>query len=168
MRRFALMTIALAFLWQAANAARAADAPAPSPAPDARVKKLLDARDIKYTITNLGNFKVVFELEGGRRKSALISSATWKYRNMEIREILSPAYKSDAPFTAEIADRLLADSNDKKLGAWALRKQADGYYAVFITKIPADSDVDSFFSALKLTLEAADQMEKELTGKDEF
>ena len=39
---------------------------------------------------------------------------------------------------------------------------------MFVTKIPADSSDESFISALRLTLEAADEMEKELTGKDEF
>jgi len=161
------MLIGLAFLCQAAHA-QGADTAAPKPEPDARVKKLLDGREIKYEITKLGNFKVVFNLEGGRRQSALIHSATWKFRNLEIREIVSPACKSATPFSAEVANRLLAASNDKRLGAWALQKQADGYYAVFVAKIPADSDADSFFTALKLTLEAADAMEKELTNKDEF
>ena len=73
-----------------------------------------------------------------------------------------------APFTAEIANRLLSDNYDKKLGAWAMQKVKDGCYAVFVTKVPADNDADSFFGALKLTLEAADEMEKELTKKDEF
>ena len=49
-----------------------------------------------------------------------------------------------------------------------MQKEKDGYYASFITKIPADSNDESFIAALRLTLEAADEMEKELTNKDEF
>ncbi|MGO8703657.1 MAG: hypothetical protein ACLQVA_07545 [Candidatus Brocadiia bacterium] len=173
MLKLILMLAGLPFLCLAANAQ---SAPAPETtapleqksAPDARIKKVLDARKIEYDLTRSGNFKVTFNLKNGRSQVAIISSATYRYMNLEIREILSPAYRSVAPFTAEVADRLLADNNDKKLGAWVMQKDKDGYYAMFVTKIPADSSDESFISALRLTLEAADEMEKELTGKDEF
>jgi hypothetical protein len=173
MRKLIVMVAGLAFLWQAA---KGQSAPAPAAktaaeqksAPDARVKKILEGRKIEYEITSTGNFKVTFDLKNGRSQMAFISSATYRYMNLEIREIVSPAYRSAAPFTAEVADRLLSDNNDKKLGAWVMQKGKDGYYALFVTKIPADSDEESFINLLRLTLEAADEMEKELTGKDEF
>jgi hypothetical protein len=173
MRKLILMLAGLAFLCQAANA-QTASAPEPTAppeqrsAPDPRIKKVLEARKIDYDITPTGNFKVTFNLKSGRSQMAFISSATYRYMNLEIREIVSPAYRSAGPFTAEVADRLLSDNNDKKLGAWVMQKNKDGYYALFVTKIPADSSDESFISALRLTLEAADEMEKELTGKDEF
>jgi hypothetical protein len=173
MRKLILMLAGLAFLCQAANAQTAPRSePAAPPelkaAPDARVKKLLDARKIDYDLTKAGNFKVTFNLKSGRSQAALIMSETYRYMNLEIREIVSPAYRSAAPFTAEEANRLLSDNNDKKLGAWVMQKEKDGYYALFVTKVPADSSEETFISALRLTLEAADEMEKELTGKDEF
>ena len=173
MGKLMLMLAGMAFLCQAAKG-QTAPAPAPTApteekgAPDARVKRLLEARKIECEVTPTGNFKVTFNLKNGRSQMAFISSATYWYMNQEIREIVSPAYRSAAPFTAEVADRLLSDNNDKKLGAWVMQKNKDGYYALFVTKIPADSSDESFISALRLTLEAADEMEKELTGKDEF
>jgi hypothetical protein len=174
MRKLILMLAGLAFLWPAAHAQTAPQSEPTAPpelkaAPDARVKKLLDARKIDYDLTRAGNFKVTFNLKSGRSQAALITSATYRYMSLEIREIVSPAYKSATPFTAEVADRLLSDNNDKKLGAWVMQKEKDGcYYASFVTKVPADCNEEYFFSALRLTLEAADEMEKELTGKDEF
>ena len=173
MRKLILMLAGLALLCPAANAQTA---PTPEPtapperktAPDARIQKVLEARKIEYELTRTGNFKVTFNLKSGRSQVAFISSATYRYMNLEIREIVSPAYRSATPFTAEIADRLLSDNNDKKLGAWVMQKEKDGYYALFVTKVPADSSEEYFISALRLTLEAADEMEKELTGKDEF
>ncbi len=173
MRKLILVFAGLALLSQAANAQTT---PAPEPtappeqkgAPDVRIKRILEARKIEYDLTPSGNFKVTFDLKNGRSQMAIISSATYRYMNLDIREIVSPAYRSAGPFTAEVADRLLTDNNDKKLGAWVMQKEKDGYYALFVTKIPADSSDESFISALRLTLEAADEMEKELTGKDEF
>jgi hypothetical protein len=173
MRKLILMLAGLALLCPAAHAQTASQPETPAPpeakaGPDARIQKVLDARKIEYELTKTGNFKVTFNLKSGRSQIAFISSATYRYMNLEIREIVSPAYKSAAPFTAEVANRLLADNNDKKLGAWVMQKETDGYYALFVTKIPADSSEDSFIAALRLTLEAADEMEKELTNKDEF
>jgi hypothetical protein len=173
MRKLILMLAGLAFLCSAANAQTAAQpGPAAPPelksAPDARVKKLLDARKIDYELTRSGNFRVNFSLPSGRNQPALIMSQTYRYMHLEIREILSPAYKSATPFTAEVANRLLSDNNEKKLGAWVTQKENDSYCAVFVTKIPADCDDEYFVSALRLTLQAADEMKKELTGKDEF
>jgi len=173
MRKLILMLAGLALLGQAADAQTASKPEPTAPpeqkaAPDARIKKLLDARKIEYELTRTGNFKVTFNLKNGRSQVAFISSATYRYMNLEIREIVSPAYRSAAPLSAEIANRLLSDNNDKKLGAWVVQKEKDGYYALFVTKVPADSSDKSLISALRLTLEAADEMEKELTGKDEF
>jgi hypothetical protein len=173
MRKSILMLAGLALLCQAANA-QTASKPAPAATseqkaePDARVKKLLEARKIEYQITKAGNFKVDFSLKSGRTQVAFISSATYRCLNVETREIVSPAYRSTSPFTAEVANRLLSDNYEMKLGAWVIEKGPEGYCALFVTKIPADSNDETFISALRLTLETADAMEKELTGKDEF
>jgi hypothetical protein len=173
MRKFILMLAGLALLCQAA-VAQTASKPAPAATaerkvePDARVKKLLEARKIEYQVTKAGNFKVDFKLKNGRTQVAFITSATYRCLDVETREIVSPAYRSTSPFSAEIANRLLLDNYEMKLGAWVTEKEPDGYCALFVTKIPADSDDAAFISALRLTLETADAMKKELTGKDEF
>ncbi len=173
MRKLILMLAGLAFLCQAANAQTAS---VPEPAapsaqkmePDARVRKLLAARRIEYQITKGGHFQVNFTLKNGRTQLAFISSATYRCLNVETREIASPAYRSALPLTAEIANRLLSQNYEMRLGAWEIEKEPEGYCALFVTKIPADSDDETFISALRLTLETADAMKKELTGKDEF
>jgi hypothetical protein len=173
MRKAIMMLAFLALLGQAENA-RSASAPEPNAPssqkvePDARVKKLLDARNIEYEFTKSGNFKVTFDLKNGRSQMAFISSATYRCLNVETREIASPAYQSATPFTAEVANRLLLNNDEMRLGAWVMQKGPGGYYALFVTKIPADSSEETFISALRLTLETADEMKKELTGKDEF
>jgi hypothetical protein len=173
MRKLILMLVGLALLCPAAHA-QTAPQPATSAqpeakaGPDARIRKVLDARKIEYELTKSGNFKVAFNLKSGRSQVAFITSETYRYMNLEIREIWSVAYRSATPLPAEVANRLLADNYDRKLSAWATRKDPDGYYAVFVTKLPADCGEDSFIAALRLTLEAADEMEKELTSKDEF
>jgi len=173
MRKLILMLAGLAFLCQAANAQIASQAAPAAPAaqkiePDVRIKKLLEARRIEYQVTRGGHFQVNFSLKNGRTQLAFISSATYRCLNVETREIASPAYRSALPLSAEVANRLLLENYDTKLGAWVIEKEPEGCCALFVTKIPADSDDATFISALRLTLETADAMKKELTGKDEF
>lgn len=44
-----------------------------------------------------------------------------------------------------------------------------GKYAVFISKVDANADVDALLAALRITTAEADRMESELTGgKDKY
>lgn len=62
---------------------------------DTRVKNALEEADLKYSIADNGNFKLVFELDGKRTQLVIIKSGTFEYGGMEIREIISIAAKSD-------------------------------------------------------------------------
>ncbi len=136
---------------------------------DARVAAALDELGLAYEVDDDGDFKVVFEFEeDGRSQLAYINSATERFELFEIREIWSPGYKSAALFTAEVANRLLEDSFEKKLGAWQAMTSKNLHVAVFAAKVAADSDAASLQACLRLVLITADEMEKELLGTDEF
>jgi len=84
---------------------------------------------------------------------------------VKVREVWAPAYRaSNGAFPEEVANRLLEDSNSSKLGGWV--KQGDT--AVFVVKLAADATQSQLDDALDFVLRTADQMELELTGKDEF
>lgn len=136
------------------------------PKPDPRVEAIMAEQDIKYSIDKDGDFRVVFDVGDGRSQLAFIRSTTSRYDDLEIREILSVAYRSENDeFPPEVANALLEDSYTKKLGAWG--KQ--GGTAAFVVRIAADADGESLRSALKATLKSADAMEQRLTGdKDAF
>lgn len=133
---------------------------------DERIQALLEEKDIKYSVDSDGDFKVEFEMNGGRSQLAFILSKTNEYGNFEIREIQAYGYKAEnGIFPPNVLKRLLEDSFTKKLGGWAIVDD----YALFITRIAASSDAESLWNALIFTLEAADEMEKEFTGdRDEF
>ncbi len=133
---------------------------------DARVRKALEALEIKYEIDSDGDFRVLFEMGEGRSQLAIVRSMTTEYRNLEVREIWSVGYKSEGEkFPADVANALLEDTFPKKLGAWAKMDNL----AIFVVKFAADCDNETLLSCLKLALEAADTMEEKFTGdKDEF
>ena len=139
-----------------------------SPAgPDTRIKAQLDALDYKYEIDEDNDFKMVFNIgEEGRSQIVYVRSPVESYGEHQVREIWSPAYHSPTEaFPALIANRLLEDSDTKKLGGWVKQDK----YAVFVVKIPANADGEALDDALDAAMAAADEMENELTpGQDDL
>ncbi len=137
-----------------------------APAYDERVGDILDELELKYTIDDDGDFRVIFGMGDGRSQLAFIMSDTNEYLNLEIREIWSFGYRAPSgEFPGSIANKLLEDTFPKKLGAWAKLNDR----AVFVVKLSANADSESLLSALTMALEAADEMEKSLSGDtDEF
>ena len=66
-----------------------------SPQGDPRVKRMLDALELKYSSDDDGDFQVVVEFEDGRSQLAYINSDTQFMNDFEIRELWSVAYISE-------------------------------------------------------------------------
>jgi len=133
---------------------------------DERVAKALRDSGVEYTIDTDGDFRVVFDMGEGRSQLAIVRSVTSEYRNFEIREIWSVGYASEGgQIPVQVANMMLEDTFQKKLGSWARMDNL----GVYMVKLSANADAESLFSALKLALESADEMEERLTGaKDAF
>ncbi|MBE9013747.1 hypothetical protein IQ250_26520, partial [Pseudanabaenaceae cyanobacterium LEGE 13415] len=109
-----------------------------TPTPDARVKAALDKAGLKYEIDRDGDFKLVMELPNGRTQLVFVRSETQKLNdNFEIREIISPAYKSNGELSKDIANRLLTDSARKKLGGWQTISDGNSSIAILCSKVMA-------------------------------
>lgn len=156
--RLPLLLLAATLCAQPAAAA-AADA-------DASVEARLKSLDYRYEVDEDGDFRLVFETgeKGERSQLVYVRSVTESYGEHRIREIWAPAYEgAEAGFPAAIANRLLEDGHEKKLGGWT--KQ--GRYAVFVVKLSADAPATLLRDAIEAAAESADAMEAELTpGKD--
>lgn len=148
------------------GAALAADKAESAARPDPQIRKQLDKLGYNYELDEDGDFKLTFSLDDDRTQLGFVISRTETYGKHRVREIWSPAYRAkDDTLPGKIANRLLEDSQNNKLGAWV--KQ--GNYAVFVVKISADASVKELDDALTYALQVADRMEAELTpGKDEF
>jgi len=133
--------------------------------PDPQVKQQLDSLDYTYEVDEDGDYRMVFDMENERTQLVFVRSAVETYGSHRVREIWSPGYKSTSPqFPALIANRLLEDSNDSKLGGWV--KQDDT--AMFVIKIDADADAEMLGDAIDAATKSADAIELELTSQDEL
>lgn len=166
MRLLAAMLIALSSLPALAADTGITTGETQHSAADPLIARQLDSLDYRYELDEDGDYKLTFEVDDKRSQLAYILSATETFGNLQVREIWSPAYRaSSAQFPADVANRLLEDSQSSKLGAWV--KQ--GNMAVFVVKIAADAAAEELDDALDFVLRSADKMEAALTqGKDEF
>ncbi|MEO8161288.1 MAG: hypothetical protein ABI588_07695 [Arenimonas sp.] len=152
-RNLPFLALTLAFGLALAPQARAGDA-------DPVIKALLEKEDIKFEVDADGDYKVVFDVGGGRSQLVWIRSATEKYGVLQIREIWSPGYKhSGKPIPVAIANRLLEHSHGVILGGWTSQKE----FAMFVVKIPASVSAKELRDAAEAAADCADQIEKELT-----
>lgn len=132
---------------------------------DAAVGRQLDELGYRYEVDDDGDYKMLFDLDKGRSQLAFVISGIEEFGDLRVREVWAPAYRSaEASFPAGIANRLLEDSHASKLGSWV--KQGD--IAVFVVKLDANASTGQLEAAIDYVLRAADQMEAELTGQDEF
>lgn len=138
-----------------------------TPVPDAKIKALLDALDYSYEVDEQGDYMLVFEYEDQRSQIVYIRTPVDTFGVFTIREIWSPAYKSPEgeEFPADVANTLLANSNENKLGGWVRQ----GPHAVYVVKIDADASAEELRDAIDAAAVTADEMEAWLTpGKDDF
>jgi len=154
-----LLLLALPIALAAAPTARAGDS-------DPAVKAALDSQKVKYEVDDDGDFKIEFDLGGGRSQIVWIRSKTETYGSLKVREIWSPGYKSESnDFPALIANTLLDKNHEVKLGAW----EAQDTMAMFVVKVAADANADQLVDAIEAAVNSADEVEKEITGaKDEY
>ena len=141
----------------------------PVPTPDPLVRQHLDALEYEYEVDEDGDYRLVFEVAGSTEKRSqlvYVRSPVETYGVLRLREVWAPGYKaSGTDFPAAVANRLLAATQDNKIGAWAKQDE----YAVFVVKLPADADAKALDDAIDAAITSADAMEAELTpGKDEL
>lgn len=136
---------------------------------DSRVQRLLDQANIKYTIDDDGDYRLVFRYDDERTQLLFVNSRTERFQKMEIREVWSAGYqnaKGDIP--QDVAMNLLRHNAKIKLGAWQVVESGGKDIALFCIQIDADANLESFKSAVNLAAEIADEKEKELLQTDDL
>lgn len=132
---------------------------------DPVVKAQLESKGTPFTIDEDGDFQITVRISEERTQLVWVRSAVEETGEMRVREIWSPGYQSEgAAFPAAIANDLLERSNMLKVGSWVKQDQV----AMLVTKIPADASASQLDEAIDLTASAADEVELDLTGKDDL
>ncbi|MCE7870926.1 hypothetical protein DYH09_11170 [bacterium CPR1] len=143
---------------------------AQAPGPDPRVEAVLKKLEWSYKTDEDGDYQLVMQTEGERTQLLVVRSRTFSVGNFEMREIWSAAGIYEAEVPAEAARTLLDDSLQTKLGSWAILPQSEGtkQLVLYVSRIPADADLETFSAFAEGVAQEADSFEAELTGKDDY
>ena len=164
MKRILLPALLIALASPALAAAATADGNSAAKA-DAAIARHLDKLGYTYEVDQDGDYQMVFDVEGDRTQIVYVRSAVEDFGTHNIREIWSPGYTTKAKqFPAEVANRLLEDSQDAKMGGWVKQNST----AMFVVKIDADASTEQLSDAIDAAIRTADAMELELTKKDDL
>lgn len=112
--------------------------------------------------------KLIHKVSEERSQCVIVSSKNHKLHKFELREIYSIAWKSDGLISSFTMRRLFKDNGINKFGSWQIVKIGNGEAVIYSAMIGATSDAAALESALRFVLEAADEMENEITGEDEY
>ena len=148
----------LALLLSVAGASSAAE-------PDKAVGRQLEKLGFNFEVDEDGDYRMVFDLEDDRTQLVYVRSAVEEFGSHAVREVWSPGYTSatDA-LPVAVANRLLEDSQDAKLGGWVKQERT----AMFVVKVNAEATAEQLNDAIDAATRTADAMELELTHKDEL
>jgi hypothetical protein len=135
---------------------------------DARVEKVLKEAELKYTIDSEGDFKLYMKVRDERIQAMWIISEIQAVGSLQVRQVWSIGFVSDTPFTPELTIRLLEANAKLKLGAWQVRKMSGKYVAVFAAQVGADIDKFTLLTCMSAVATTADDLERDLTGKDVY
>lgn len=168
MYRTTVILPAVTFLVLAASGPSVGHAQGKKVPPDARVAKALDAEKLRWEVEESGEYSVVIEWsnDAGRTQLVRIPSDTFRWQGAEYRDVYSVAFETvgGRPVDAALANRMLVENNDSLLGFWA--KQGD--VVMNIARIRADATPSELRAAVFFVGETADDLEKEVTGKDDY
>ena len=138
-------------------------------APDERVRQALDAINCGYEIDKSSRYHIIIRYPAeGRTQLVLVASQTTIYREREWRKVWSNAFQVTGRLSGDQALMLLSDSDKYPLGAWCI-EESDGKTTVFFQiSLPADAVPTELDNAMLLAAEAADDMEKNMVGTDDY
>lgn len=132
---------------------------------DKAIARQLEKLEYTYEVDQDGDYQMVFDVEGDRTQIVYVRSAVEDFGSHKIREIWSPGYVSKTKqFPVTVANRLLEDSQDSKLGGWVKQDMT----AMFVVKVDSDASADKLSDAIDMAIRSADAMELELTKKDDL
>ncbi|MBI2299239.1 MAG: hypothetical protein HYU66_09920 [Armatimonadetes bacterium] len=166
MKRAALVALVVVF----AVALAAAQKPSKNKGgkADPRVEKQLKALELKYEVDKDGDYRLIYEVGEERSQVVFVNSVTNTVREIEVREIWSPALVGEEPPGADVMKKVLDDSQQRTIGGWQLMSGDKSYVLNYAVKIPVDSTDKLLSAAAIVAAHTADALEKDVTGKDDL
>ena len=137
-------------------------------AADPRVEQLLKRGQLAYDTDEGGDYVVPINFEDQRSQVVLITSETAKLDALEMREVWTMAYAVKGSLSAALANRLLQQNRELTVGSWQVVVENGESLVLFGAQIPVATSAAELREVLEIVAGLADELEKEMTKKDEY
>ncbi len=130
----------------------------------ALIEGLLKKAELKYTIDEDGDYKLVFEVNDCTRTQVMwIETDIREVSGFRVLKLASVAYRG--ALTKPMALELLMDAY--KVGFWGISRKDDGDCSVlFIAQVPASISPEDLKTCCVSVIEAADRLERKWSDSD--
>ena len=130
----------------------------------ALIEGLLKKAEIKYTVDNDGDYKLVFKMNDCTRTQGMwIETDIREVDGYRVLKLVSGAYRGT--LTKPMAMELLADVY--KIGFWEISQKDDGGCTVWFTaQVPASISPEDLKTCCTLVVEVADRLERKWSDSD--
>ncbi len=136
---------------------------------DARIDAVLISLGINYKVDGDGDAKLVMgDLDKGRSQALFINSRTSILSEYDSRKVWSVAYLSDTPLPDDKLRAMMENNPKYKLGFLGIAKVNNKYAVIFTVQIPANADKKIMYAAILAAAQTADDIEQELSDKDDM
>lgn len=163
---FVALGAAVAVVIVAIGGVRADDEPLMG---DPAVAATLEKAKLQYEVTEEGDFKLLYQLDGGRTQTAYVNSKLREFGSMKLREVWSIAVNSATELDAKTTSRLLVENSENELGGWRMTSgEKNSRIAYYCVPVDFDCDAATLAKVLEFVVKTADRKEQELTQGDMF
>ncbi|MFN3951146.1 MAG: hypothetical protein ACK4KT_01950 [Thermaurantimonas sp.] len=141
-------------------------------AQDVRLEQSLNALGLKYTFDeSQKTYKLLFNLDNGRSQIIFVNANVYELNSgFKIREIFSPVAKLEnkSDFSHRMLFTILEKNYEYKIGNWQIFGGDPPYLLLFSIKVPPDISNNFLRELLIIAARRSDEMEKDLTGTDDY
>lgn len=137
---------------------------------DPRVEKSLNELKWTFKTDSDGDYTILLETAENRTQQVVVRSRTFQIGKVDQREIWSAAAIAEPDVDVELGRALLSLNLQEKLGFWCTipQEQAKKHLVMYIARIPAECDAETFSEYAQGVAEVADAFEQELSDQDTY
>ena len=136
-----------------------------SPSPDPQVRRALDQEELNYEVDEDGDFRMIFNVGGGRSQLVWVKSRTVDAAGLEIRRVFSMVYfqEEDSP----VPDRVAQWALQRNPNMGSVRSTGNGV-VFFEVQVDANASPSTLSSVINGVAGIADKYEQEQSSGDKL
>ncbi len=135
---------------------------------DFPTERLLKALGYTYELNENRQYRLVINFDDGRSQVIMVTPTMTLFDSRSAYDVWSGIMTYQGTLSPEVADSLLVRNGEVDIGSYQSLPVEEGKLLVFSSKVTGEQTREGFRNLLLKVASEADEMEKHLTGEDEY